>query len=292
MSLTAYIVAGESYARCDSARDVFKSEASSGAPFERRRTLLVPTVCVGNVAQLAIDLILASIQDHAEHIAMLCHPLVLPCFGVNPYASRADQSNGEDTKGITSHSAHPMDLYRLNRAVDVTSGARTAEDSDVYILQQRAPASAGCQVAFSNDLMAWAREAGFDDVWILGSLSAEYRKDKDLARVDDVKFLCGESAGSLALGKECAEAGLSVLGDEYREMHDSEPFHMPWALLKAAGVTEPSEPAAGELRSAAILKFVLEGDNRMDAVVMAKAVGTVIGVDVDGRRVPSSWMHE
>jgi len=44
----------------------------------------------------------------------------------------------------------------------------------------------------------------------------------------------------------------------------------------------------GGVPAAAVLKFVLEGDNRVDAVVMAKAVGRLLGVEVSAR-MPSSW---
>ncbi len=291
MALEAYIVAGDTYTRCARAQDVI--DGSNPSVKRRKRSIVVPTVCMGNVAQLAVDLLLAGIRQRVEHVAMLRHPLVLPCFGVNPYVPR------EGAGGITSHAAHPLDLYRL-----VTSeGGDGVDVRDVYVVQQRAPASAGCQAAFSGDLMAWVREAGFDEVWILGSLSAEYRKDRDitLAPAEEVKYVCGDESG---MGSRCAGAGMSRLGTEYGEIEHSEEVLMPWALMKAAGVTVDgtggaasggvggvAEAEAGGVPAAAVLRFVMEGDNRVDAVIMARAVGQLLGVEVSAR-VPSSWAVE
>lgn len=256
-------------------RDGAYSLCAAGDLFEfvqgrSRRTLVIPTCSVGNVAQLAVDLILnSSAGARGVHVATLRHPLVLPCYGVNPYdgmdggkpeeASSASLPDGS----IRKHAAHPMDLYRLDRG---DGGG----DGDVYAIQQRAPAAAGCQVAFSRDVVAWARDAGFDVVYILGSLSAEYRKDKELNLVngDDVMYVvCGE--GESEGEARCVAAGLSALGDEYRDVEE-EGLHMPWAMLKAA-----EGRGAGAV---GVLKFVLEGDNRGDAVGMAKAVASVVGV--------------
>lgn len=167
----------------------------------------------------------------------------------------------------------------------------------MYVLQQRAPASAGCQVAFSTDMMAWIREAGFTRLCVLGSLSAEYRKDKDICRdpAEDVKFveLVGPHRSSLTsttatvtakattLGARCDDMGLSPLGDEYRETEE-EMVHMPWALLRAA-------EAADGLEAVGVLMYVMEGDNRVQGARMAQAVARVIDVDVDVRLAPSSW---
>jgi len=260
-------------ALCATAGDLFEFVQS-------RRTLVLPTCSVGNVAQLAVDLILnSSAGARGAHIATLRHPLVLPCYGVNPYdgrdggkpeeASSASRPDGS----IRKHAAHPMDLYRLDRG----NGGDGGDGGDVYVIQQRAAAAAGCQVAFSRDMMAWVRDAGFDVVYILGSLSAEYRKDKELNLVngDGVMYVVcgeGESEGKSEGEARCVAAGLSALGEEYRDVEE-EGLHMPWAMLKAA-----EGRGAGAV---GVLKFVLEGDNRVDAVGMAKAVASVVGVKVD-----------
>ena len=270
-------------------RDGAYSLCAAGDLFEfvqgrSRRSLVIPTCSVGNVAQLAVDLILnSSAGARGVHVATLRHPLVLPCYGVNPYdgmdggkpeeASSASLPDGS----IRKHAAHPMDLYRLDRGDGGDGGGDGGDggdDGDVYAIQQRAPAAAGCQVAFSRDVVAWARDAGFDVVYILGSLSAEYRKDKELNLVngDDVMYVVcgeGESEGESEGEARCVAAGLSALGDEYRDVEE-EGLHMPWAMLKAA-----EGRGAGAV---GVLKFVLEGDNRGDAVGMAKAVASVVGV--------------
>lgn len=297
MPLEAYAVTGDTYTRCARAHDVITTFEDSNSANRRKRSIVIPTVCVGNVAQLAIDLLLTGIRQRVDHVAMLRHPLVLPCFGVNPYSGQRNPQ--QEGRGIASHAAHPMDLYRIGMS---EQGTGADSDAEVYVVQQRAPASTGCQAAFSVDLMAWVREAGFDEVWILGSLSAEYRKDKDLVSGEDVKFV-GEVS---AMAARCEGAGLSRLGAEYGEIQDSEEVNMPWALLKAAGMArvpgmgdggaeaaEAAEaPEVGGVPAAGVLRFVMEGDNRMDAIIMAKAVGQLLGVEVSVQSMPSSWAVE
>jgi len=325
------------YARCRDADDagqrIFSRDRHGGSSI--KRVLILPTLCVGNVGQLAVDLLLCSLAERAEHVATLRHPLVLPCFGVNPYRkSNSNNSNnsgsggGRSTNtndgpsvdttasrhGIEAHAAHPMDLYRVAPQPSTMDGDQTSNmtssmtsntqvETEVYLLQQRAPASAGCQVAFSRDLMEWVRDSkSIDELWIVGSVDAEYRRDIDLgppsgSLTHNMKYVAADD-GDLgdvvaAMVRACDSVGLEAMvggeGDasaSYRELVEDESSraHMPWAMISAA--------RAYGVASVGVVKFVLEGDNRPDAVAVARVVARLVGLnDLDvGADVPSSWL--
>jgi hypothetical protein len=278
------------YTRCPDAgyagRQIFGEDRAMGSG-----VLILPTLCVGNVGQLAVDLLLSAFKDSVEHVATLRHPLVLPCFGVNPYAN--DRLDSKSSVGTESHAAHPIDLYRFKEQGDVRAERR------VYLLQQRAPATPGCQASFSRDLMEWVRDSkGISEVWILGSVDAEYRRDVDLRPASgsithNVKF-CAMSSGDIShtvkkMVDACDSVGLQAFGgaedEEYRDLVEDEgrQSHMPWAMISAA--RQCNIPAVG------VIKFVLEGDNRPDAMAMAGVASRLVGLgEVNFSRCPPSWV--
>jgi proteasome assembly chaperone 2 len=56
-------------------------------------------------------------------------------------------------------------------------------------------------------------------------------------------------------------------------------------ILQTISKTQSTVPTA------AILQFVLEGDNRVDAALLASVVVAILGITVDGGRLiePQSW---
>jgi len=93
------------------------------------KAILLPAVGPGNVGQLAMDILIESLS--AEKIGVLSHPFLLPSVGVDAYSHQ---------KAGTL--CHPLELYHVR-------------DSEYVLLQQRSPASAGCQEEFSKDLLDW-----------------------------------------------------------------------------------------------------------------------------------------
>ena len=222
--------------------------------------LIMPALCIGNVGQLAIDILLETYKYSIQHVAALHHPLVVPCFGMNPYG---DVSNAD--------ASHPIDIYRLNSEEHSSSVS-------YYLMQQRAPASAGCQVQFANDIMSWISSNSssgmvkFSAVWILGSLDATLRQDEDL-QSSAVRSICAVGNGDVDISsmvKQCEECGVTALGDWRNNENKYVQYggHMPWPLIQAA--EEHGVSAAG------LVSFVVEGDNRGDAFEMAKTALRVI----------------
>lgn len=259
------------YSRVDDPKHVLHrhcqktSEAHSGK--EQKHILLMPALSIGNVGQLAIDLVLEAFKKDSEHVAVLKHPSVLPCYGPNPYCDFHDT----DRSPIELPAAHPLDLYQI-----LPSNKDAMEDKipcstshTMFVLQQRAPAAAGCQVSFGKDLMRWLSGV-IDEVWIIGSLDASFRHDDDIARMEDSQVRCvpsdegDESCNRMT--QLCASHGIRPLyagpsDTWYRKLAKESHVCMPWALLNAA--REANVPAVG------VLAFVVEGDNRRDGHGMA-----------------------
>ena len=99
-------------------------------------TLVVPAVGVGNVGQLAADLIIETSQ--APRMGRLTDAALLPCVGVGAFSHVPGAAFG-------------VELFSL-------------PGTNVYVLQQRAPAAPGRQREFADSLAAWAKEQGVAQV--------------------------------------------------------------------------------------------------------------------------------
>lgn len=228
-----------------------------------RRILVMPALCIGNVGQLAIDLLLEACKKDSKHVAVLKHPTVLPCYGPNPF-----HDGSSEAKGIESHAAHPLDLYQVGESDKVC----------LLVMQQRAPAAAGCQTSFGKDLMQWL-SGRVDEIWVLGSLDASFRHDDDISRQVGTVLRSVPSDESnrscIALADVCTSHGIPPLygggpSDAwYRKVAEDNSVHMPWALLSSA--KDANIPSVG------LISFVVEGDNRVDGHAMAKKILTLFG---------------
>ena len=249
-----------------------------------RKILVMPALCIGNVGQLAIDLVLEAKKKDSQHAAVLKHPSVLPCYGPNPFQEGISSETTTADNGIESQPAHPLDLYQIS----------SSDKASLFVLQQRAPAAAGCQMSFGSDLMSWL-SGSVDEVWILGSLDASYRHDDDIACLDDAPFRYvasdeGNDSCTQLMGM-CDSHGIRSLYGEtsegwYRKVAQDNAVHMPWALLSAA--KNANIPAIG------LLAFVVEGDNRRDGHAMAKQILDLlheyVGQETQGcLKEPPSW---
>lgn len=95
----------------------------------KNKAIVLPAIGPGNVGQLAMDILIESLG--AEKIGVLSHPFILPSVGLDAYSHQKSGSL-----------CHPLEIYHVR-------------DSEYVLLQQRSPASAGCQEDFSKDLIDW-----------------------------------------------------------------------------------------------------------------------------------------
>ncbi|XP_055548960.1 proteasome assembly chaperone 2 [Wyeomyia smithii] len=104
--------------------------------------LIVPSVSVGNVAQLAVDLLIETLK--MRKIGLLWHPALIPVVGPAAYE--------HDTDKITT----TAELY-------------VSEEKKLLVLQLRAPLVGALQADFVDNLTAFARDKQLLEVVILSS---------------------------------------------------------------------------------------------------------------------------
>jgi len=110
-------------------------EQSSSPSFEGT-TLILPFVGIGNVGQLAMDLIIETTR--APRVARLFDSTLLPCCGVGAFTH-------------VPSTCYALELFSL-------------PNSNAILLQQRSPASPGRQQEFAESVVAWAKAAGIVEV--------------------------------------------------------------------------------------------------------------------------------
>ncbi|GFR65983.1 proteasome assembly chaperone 2 [Elysia marginata] len=119
-------------------------------------TLIVPTVSVGNVGQLAADLVISTLW--MERVGFILHPSLLPCVGNNPFAH-------EDATSC-----------KMSTCCEVYEST----SSQVVVIQQRAPFVKGRRKEYAEWLSAWIKKHNFYQVAILTSTFAQERLDHQL----------------------------------------------------------------------------------------------------------------
>eukprot|EP00892_Ulva_mutabilis_P004740 jgi/Ulvmu1/2638/UM014_0090.1 len=226
--------------------------------------LLVGVPAVGNVGQLAVDLLICN--SAAQKCAVLESPDVLPIFGHGAYsASKSDSSS--------SKSEHPsivtsLEIYRTK-----------TEEGWCYILQQRGPVATGRQVAFSQSLTDWIVKSGFSSTLLLSSVDAGFRGDAQLQGppLCSVSHNCEPIPGVPAA--PVADLGTKALEDRRVA---------PWPLYRMC--------CAAEVPTALLMAYAADGNNIPEALLLAAASAPAIPAGVcpntsEGAQwhMPPSW---
>lgn len=245
-------------------------------------TLLLPAVTIGNVGQLAVDLILSS--GSVDHIGRLAAPATLPLAAPAPSLPK------HETSIVTT-----IELY----AVDTKAGT-------VIVAQQRAPLSPGRAAEHARELVAWAKGAGCGEVVTLASANAAGRRDQQIRSQDlpsaRIRFAATQFMMTSRLGMKLVrhgwgrvdgsedglgwtpgQDGLDDVEKERLEGTGKMPAFLPTSRKGSftREILEMSNEAA--LPLVAILMFVHEGDNSGDARVLASAACMLLDVDIDSK---------
>ncbi|KAK4551176.1 hypothetical protein RGQ29_032484 [Quercus rubra] len=221
-------------------------------PHDQCSTLLLPALSIGNVGQLAMDLMVASTR--AERIGFFDDPFLLPCVGNDAYGP---QPQGQP--------ALPLEAY------DSSSNALT-------LVQQRSPFVKGKMVEFAKNLADFAAATGKKHAVVLSSLDFGRCRNIDMSSTnsdgtDDYceqlgwKRLqeynptqrCWKYLGTLAEGNSLQDD--NPLEDELEE----EDYY-------------PSLPFAAHFSFTRLLCYCSEGDNIQDAFHLAEAACKLLGL--------------
>jgi len=276
-------------------------------------TLLVPSLGLGNVCQLALDALVNSLlhddSSSISHAATLHSPYVSPVAGARPFDA-PPRGGGDDV-------CTALEVYTL-------PAARLA------ILQQRAPALEGFHELWAGSLARWAAASGITRVLIVGALDAALKGDRELStelggQSHVVYIATAPDAAAAALwqpwcGADGSAAAMARLPNSVDIEHRSE-VAMPadWAPIAPAAASATRclladalgagytpvyfrrflSDGMGSVTAAehapaftAVMLFASEGDNAPDALALAKALACYAGLAElakGGIRAPRYW---
>lgn len=263
--------------------DFVPVQAPSQAAVELPRepwTLVLPAVTIGNVGQLAMDLLLTGLNcAHAGHLRA---PAVLPVVG------RAPEQPSHQASIVTA-----VEVYVLQE-----------RESPLVLIQQRAPVIRGQAQKHAEAVVGWAASHGCREILLLASANAAGRIDDQL-RADEtnsplssrLRFAATSAAlhGSRLAWKAREECGWSSLenqdargwapGDldvvEHDRLHG---VHRLAAFLPTSrkgafvrSILTVCEDQA--LPLTVLLQFAHEGDNSSDARILASAVAILLKLE-------------
>ncbi|KAK7264347.1 hypothetical protein RJT34_31954 [Clitoria ternatea] len=251
-------------------------------------TLILPALSIGNVGQLAADVLISSTDS--ERVGYLDDPYALPCVGNDAY--------GPFPQGDL---ALPLEAY------DSSSNALT-------IIQQRSPVVKGMLVEFAKHMADFLADSGKKHIIVLSSLDFGRWQKVDMSSGLQIYYL--SSANSNGTDENCEQLGWKKLqeydpsqkhwkclsdlaegkttlediisADELEEenYYASLPFAALFSFLKAKG-----------LKVTCLLCYCSEGDNISDAFQLADAACKLLrlnhptsGIEGGKWRVPLSWM--
>eukprot|EP00002_Diphylleia_rotans_P001282 TRINITY_DN10717_c0_g1_i1.p1 TRINITY_DN10717_c0_g1~~TRINITY_DN10717_c0_g1_i1.p1 ORF type:complete len:262 (-),score=55.38 TRINITY_DN10717_c0_g1_i1:92-877(-) len=221
-------------------------------------TLLLPTMSVGNVPQLAIDFFIQSWD--MKKVGFLDDESVLPVVGINPY----DQK-GKDGSGLL---ALALEVYHN-------------KDKGLTVIQQRAPLELNQNGAFSQRLSNWIASCKFSRVFILHASFSSYRVDSQLEGPQVRQLIIQRQSDSPQ------EYAFPPLEEEFRPSQrpgDDNPVYSKGGFLRKF------TKACFDLQvpTNCLITFCAEGDNIPDAANFASwANFAMFGDDVE----PTKWQR-
>lgn len=250
-------------------------------------TLVLPALSIGNVGQLAVDLLVCTTK--AKRIGFLDDPFVLPCVGNDAFGPLP---SGELTL--------PLEVYESSL-------------HKLTFVQQRSPVTKGMMVEFAKNMADFAVAAGKKHVVILSSIDFSRWKRIDMSSGLKIHYL--SSANSCGIDDNCEKHGWKMLqeclpggerwlylnaaaeGNNFQEWskicdddvdsdedyYASLPFAALFSCLKARG-----------LKVTCLLGYCSEGDNINDSMNLADAACKLLGLRPSsshegGWIVPLSW---
>lgn len=235
-------------------------------------SLVLPVVSVGNAAQLAVDLLLSTLET--ELVGHIHSTALVPLVGGNPYR---------------------VGDRRLATACQVYVCHR----SKLLVVQQRTPVSANCRSEYRQFLTEWIQGERFRLVVMLSSCLSQYTNPADLPRYS-VHYYCTPAV------EEATESQLRAL--QWTRLEKQDPVSRERdpdgvLLMPGSGITRSllDKCVSDEIPVVLLLVYCSEGDNTPDAILLADRLDEWLhlcqppaeGSEQTGRRgpwqTPISW---
>jgi len=167
----------------------------------------------------------------------------------------------------------PPAVGRLSTPIEVFCRAASSE---LAFMQIRSCALPGHVKPLAAQVLDWAAGAGFERVVVVGGASAMALTSQDMFESRDVaRLLVSSSAESDAVALAAATKFASCTQDQ----------------LDFAGLTKPMLSMDTSIPVLALVRFVFEGDNFDDGVLLARDVARLLDLSLppDTIKEPLSW---
>ncbi|GFP85441.1 proteasome assembly chaperone 2 [Phtheirospermum japonicum] len=236
-------------------------------------TLILPALSIGNVGQLAVDLLISSLK--ADKIGCLDDPNVLPCVGNDAYS--------------------PSPLGKLALPLE----AYESSSSALTLVQQRSPVIKGMTIEYAKNMANFAAANEKKHVVILSSLDFGRWRNINMSSGLQIYYLSSSNVDGT--DSECESLG-------WNRLQDYDPAQRTWKHLDALAeegsmpdedfpIEElgdedyyPSLPFAAlfscfkakGLKVTCLLCYCSEGDNIPEAFSMAEAASRLTGLSDNG----------
>jgi len=247
-------------------------------------TLVVPAVSVGNVGQLAADLVISTLQ--MKKVGHITDDSITPVIGNDPYAGCFSSRVG--TLHLKPENGHTPSAPSLMTSCELYESSAHR----VVVMQLRSPLIRGRKASFRNKLVAFIKEKQFDQIVMLCSTHAHERLDQQL-RGDQFRYIATDSFSARSVHSEA----LSSLGWTQLERRDSReevgkdvnPYLPGGGIAKQLFLACERENIA----MVSLMVFCSEGDNVPEAFSLADHLNDLMKIhDTKSRsswRIPGSW---
>ncbi|XP_019723444.1 proteasome assembly chaperone 2 isoform X2 [Hippocampus comes] len=241
--------------------------SQNSPPVFKDLTLVMPAVAVGNVGQLAVDLLISTLS--LPRVGYLHTDCVIPMAGNNPYAT------GQDDAG------------ELHTASEVYA----APELKLAVLQIRSPVVKSKSRRFRQLLLSWIKASGFSRTLVLSSSHAYQRDDQQLRGYLVTPSLLRSSGDAFKeLGWRELERLPLCLGRLDAGADETK------LAIPGGGITKGlyTDSCREDVPLAVLLLFCSEGDNVPDALSLVSHLDDWLHLLDDASRevkwkIPTSW---
>ncbi|NXF73056.1 PSMG2 protein, partial [Sclerurus mexicanus] len=232
-------------------------------------TLLLPAVSVGNVGQLAIDLVISTLD--MTKVGYFYTDCLVPMVGNNPYATAEENST----------------------ELSINAEVYSLPSKKLVVLQIRSPFIKNKYRPFCETLLSWVKGSRCARVVVLSSSHAYQRDDEQLLGTPlrylltpDLEKAVGGLMQELNWKEMEKVAAYPGISDTDKVLH-----------IPGGGITKLlfTESCLKGIQMAVLLKFCSEGDNIPDAFVLANYLNEwlqLVKSEVNSSsqwKIPSSW---
>ncbi|KAJ2762857.1 hypothetical protein H4S06_000421 [Coemansia sp. BCRC 34490] len=230
-------------------------------------TLILPSVSIGNVPQLAVDLLVNTLQ--LSRVGIIDSSMVVPVSGPPGY----------DHQPAAQRSV-PLEVFQT-------------PDARWTVVQQRAPPLPKHHRLFAREMVDFIKSHEFAQVVLLTSSDAALRGDAliDGPQIRSLAVNCHDEA--LAERLQALSLGELAPHSQLQSKVGTEGPTAQLAQLHSSGIAKPLLRLCESegIQVVALVALVNEGDNIPDAITMANATNAALEITsgLDQWRPPKTW---